>query len=118
MQCSSCQMNLEEKISFRSFCPNCMQDLHSCVSCQFYLPGKPNDCRAGNTEPVRDKEKNNFCEEFVYTETPFSEKHKNKAAIAQKLFKEINPIADKNKEEKIKNQMQSTAKKFNDLFKD
>ena len=54
----------ERKISFREICNYCGFDLHICKNCKYYQIGKPNDCLIPNIDPVLDKEKNNYCEEF------------------------------------------------------
>ena len=47
-----------------SVCPSCGADLHSCLNCSFYAPGSHYDCHETVEEPVRDKEKSNFCDFF------------------------------------------------------
>ena len=60
----------EHKISFREECPHCHADLHICLNCQFYDTKAHNECKESSAEPVRDKERNNYCEYF----TPSNEK--------------------------------------------
>ena len=74
-------------------CEECASDLHSCLNCEFYDTGRANDCRA-DSDPVRDKERFNYCEEFKF----FNGKRnleKPKAIDAKseidKLFKRMNP---------------------------
>ena len=52
------------KIGFRAACPHCSSDQHVCKNCRYYSPGKPNDCLVPGTEPIRDREASNLCEEF------------------------------------------------------
>lgn len=52
------------KLLFRAVCPHCDIDLHVCVNCRFYAPGKPNDCSVPGTDFIRDRQAANFCEEF------------------------------------------------------
>lgn len=52
------------KIAFRAVCPHCGVDLHTCTNCRYYAPGKPNDCIVPGTDPIRDREASNLCEEF------------------------------------------------------
>ena len=47
-----------------STCPSCGADLHSCINCKFYAPGSHYDCHETIEEPVRDKERSNFCDFF------------------------------------------------------
>lgn len=91
MYCFHCQKKIDlegKKIGFRSTCPFCDFDLHICKNCKFYLPGKPNDCSIPNIEPVQDKEKNNFCDDFVANDQPLTRKNSSIEEISQKLFKE------------------------------
>lgn len=70
-KCSKLVFEVQVKIGFRAACPHCGADLHTCVGCCYYAPGKPNDCMVPGTDPVRDREAANFCEEFkAKTETP------------------------------------------------
>jgi hypothetical protein len=59
-------------------CESCGWDLHCCLNCKFHAPGKPGDCFSPTIEPVLDKEKSNFCDEFVFADDKGS-KDNNKA---------------------------------------
>ena len=45
-------------------CPSCRKQTHVCRNCRFYEPGRPNDCQEPIAEPVRDKDRANFCDYF------------------------------------------------------
>lgn len=67
MNCWKCFKPLAEvpkRTSFRAECPACGSYLHVCRNCKFYTPGRPNDCAIPGTDPVRDREMMNFCDEF------------------------------------------------------
>ncbi len=65
MNCWKCAKPLDiAKIGFRAVCNHCDHDLHVCVNCTYYAPGKPNDCMVPGTDSVRDKERANLCEDF------------------------------------------------------
>jgi hypothetical protein len=66
MQCWSCgaPYTLFGKLSFRAVCERCDAALHSCQNCTYYKPGLPNDCAVPGTDYIRDRQANNFCEEF------------------------------------------------------
>lgn len=67
MQCWHCNKPIElvsGKIGFRASCIHCNSDLHVCKNCRYYSVGKPNDCLVPGTEPIRDREASNLCEEF------------------------------------------------------
>ena len=96
-KCAKPISELPVKIGFRAACPHCSADLHVCKNCRYYAIGKPNDCLVPGTEPIRDREAMNFCEDFkplIHKESPSSDRHK-------RLFGEIEKKAD-----------------FNSLFKD
>ena len=52
-------------------CPKCNADLYVCLNCRFYDTGKPAQCMIYNIEPVLNKERANFCEEFQFAARPF-----------------------------------------------
>ncbi|MDB2614095.1 hypothetical protein N9Y92_02930 [Chlamydiales bacterium] len=63
--CYKCKAALDEvKIGFRTLCEKCHAYQHSCKGCKHYSPGKPNDCLIPGTDPIRDRELFNFCEDF------------------------------------------------------
>ena len=47
-------------------CVKCGADLHCCMNCSLYDPAAPHQCTSRTTENVKDKEKRNFCEEFMF----------------------------------------------------
>lgn len=69
--CWKCCKELSvEKVSFRLECPFCGTDQHTCKNCRFYEVGKPNDCKVPGTDPIRDREARNFCEEYKTALSP------------------------------------------------
>ncbi len=46
-------------------CSGCGRDLKICLNCRFYSPGAHWDCSESIDEPVRDKDRANFCTFFV-----------------------------------------------------
>ncbi|MEO5345245.1 MAG: hypothetical protein H7834_02565 [Magnetococcus sp. YQC-9] len=46
-------------------CPSCSKDTRVCLNCRFHDPGSYNECRETVAERVVDKERNNFCEDFM-----------------------------------------------------
>ena len=49
-----------------SACPACRRDLKICLNCRFYSPGAHWDCAETIVEPVRDKDRANFCTFFAF----------------------------------------------------
>ncbi len=66
MNCWKCFRDLDlKKINYREQCPSCGIDLHVCLNCRFYSPGKPNDCVVPGTEWIKERERMNLCDEFA-----------------------------------------------------
>jgi hypothetical protein len=55
-----------------SACSSCRRDLKICFNCRFYSPGIHNDCLETSAEPVRDKDRSNFCDYFKFKESAAS----------------------------------------------
>ncbi len=53
-----------------STCPSCKRDLKICLNCRFYSPGAHWDCSESIDEPVRDKDRANFCTFFSFRDSP------------------------------------------------
>jgi hypothetical protein len=65
MKCARCNAELPKPPYFRNdTCPKCLADLHSCLQCGFYSPGRHNDCAEPQADRVVDKERANFCDYF------------------------------------------------------
>lgn len=64
--CYFCGSEYSEKVYKTTECPACGKDLKICLNCKFYEPGAHWDCRESIREPVRDKDRANFCDYFVY----------------------------------------------------
>jgi hypothetical protein len=67
MDCWKCRKKISDEagpIGYRAQCPHCDIDLHACLNCRFYTPGKPNDCAVPGTDWVKDRERMNLCDEF------------------------------------------------------
>lgn len=65
-RCHACGTELPRDLPiFRETeCPQCSKPLKVCLNCTFYERGMQWDCRESIAEPVRDKERANFCDYF------------------------------------------------------
>jgi hypothetical protein len=65
-RCQSCGTVVEvfSLVGRRDMCPNCGDDLHACVQCEFFDLSASNQCREPQAERVGDKEAANHCEFF------------------------------------------------------
>jgi hypothetical protein len=68
--CFKCkkELSLGREISRRDACPFCSADLHCCLNCRFYDRSAPKQCREPQADLVREKDKANFCDFFVFSE--------------------------------------------------
>ena len=65
MNCFFCNQEIiEKKVHIRDECPTCGRDLHICRNCRFFDANAYRQCRENLREPVRDKERANFCDFF------------------------------------------------------
>jgi hypothetical protein len=64
--CYFCGNEFLEKVYKNTECPVCGKDLKICLNCKFYEPGAHWDCRETISEGVKEKDRANFCDYFVY----------------------------------------------------
>jgi hypothetical protein len=66
--CYSCgkEIAMNQPVARQDLCPHCRNDLHCCLNCSLYDEYAQNKCREPGAEWVSDREKNNFCEFFVF----------------------------------------------------
>lgn len=92
LNCFSCQtpMTFIDQISRRDECPKCMADVYCCKNCEFYDPKVYNECRETSADPVREKDRSNFCGFFKPNSKSSGNaltKEQNLKAAAEALFK-------------------------------
>ena len=76
--CGSIWDEEKDRPGFRDTCENCGAYLHCCFNCSLHDPALHNQCRSSTTEPVRDRETANYCEEFIFkTDTSESQPRKD-----------------------------------------
>ena len=65
-RCFSCGSELPDDQPFHRAeqCPYCGADVRVCRNCKFYDPAAQWQCREHISEPVRDKDRGNFCDFF------------------------------------------------------
>lgn len=61
--CFSCanEMEFPSGPSRQDECPKCKNDVRSCKNCHFYDAKSYNECRENQADPVREKDRSNFC---------------------------------------------------------
>ena len=70
-RCGASLASLSLPFSRRDECPECSAHLHVCRMCRHFDTAAVNQCREDDAEEVRDKERVNFCEWFVPSESAF-----------------------------------------------
>ena len=92
MNCWKCGVLLKtknlEKMPFRERCEACDIPLHCCKNCAYYKINYPNNCLIPHTEFIRDREAQNFCEDFKCLIQSTQKKIPNIQDIENRLFKE------------------------------
>jgi len=95
--CHTCgrPVEVQEKISRQEICPHCRTDLHCCLNCTLYDEYAQNKCREPSAEWVSDRERNNFCEFFVFQESKTASRkirqQEEARAKLEALFKKKTP---------------------------
>ena len=62
-------MDEKQEVHRSTACASCGKDLKICYNCHFYSKGAHNDCLESSAEPVRDKDRSNFCDYFRYKDS-------------------------------------------------
>ena len=89
-QCYSCKKTIAPALPIgrRDECEHCSADLHSCVHCKFYDTGSYNECKESSASVVREKDRANFCDYFVWQDKAYSQDQtSSQLAAAEALFK-------------------------------
>jgi len=89
--CHFCGVEIDEKMQiFRSStCPSCDKDLKICYNCRFYSAGAHWNCLESIPEPVRDKDRSNFCDYFQFKESGGRPSSREKTKKAQQDFQKL-----------------------------
>ena len=67
--CFKCGTTIElQKVSRRDECPRCGVDLRVCLNCAFHAESKANACIEPQAEPVKEKDRANYCDFFRFKE--------------------------------------------------
>jgi hypothetical protein len=90
--CYSCgkELDIGDRVGRHEICPCCHRDLRCCFNCALYDPGASNHCREPQSEEIRDRDRSNFCDFFVFGDKEVNESN-DKAGKAkeewERLFK-------------------------------
>jgi hypothetical protein len=67
--CRKCGAEHEGSVGFKAVCEACGAWLHCCLQCRLYNP-RSDRCTSSTTDPVRDRDGMNYCEEFQPSSGP------------------------------------------------
>lgn len=89
--CKACGQVIatEKRIGRRDVCPLCRADLHCCLNCEFYDVSVSKQCREPAAELVKDKNRANFCDYFVFAEARPSKPSDAKVDRARKELDDL-----------------------------
>jgi hypothetical protein len=77
-----------EEVSFRGECPQCRSDIHVCLNCIFYDEGKANRCREPQADYVKERDRANYCEYFMFKDDQAEKSGKEEAErLWENIFK-------------------------------
>jgi hypothetical protein len=87
-RCHACKKPLDvgREIGRRDECPFCSADLHACLNCTFHDRNAPKQCREPQADLVREKDKANFCDFFVFAEAAGGVSASVEASAARKAL--------------------------------
>lgn len=70
-KCWSCGAKLEShEYGRETNCLSCSKPTRVCRNCRWYAPGRTNDCLEPVAEPIKEKDRPNYCEFFEPTDEP------------------------------------------------
>ena len=85
-RCGASLAALSLPLSRQDACPDCSAHLHVCRMCSHYDTTVPGQCREDDAEEVFEKEKLNFCEWFVPSDSAFDPAAKAEADRARETL--------------------------------
>jgi hypothetical protein len=92
MKCHVCSKKMDTRVHAvgrRDVCAFCGSDLHCCMNCRFYQIGTYQDCHEPQAERVIEKDRNNFCDYFVFRDVVSGKDEKNAGSAAREKLKSL-----------------------------
>jgi len=99
LACYRCGESLAElllPLSRRDQCPQCSADVHVCKMCRHFDPHITRQCREDGAEDVTEKERPNFCDWFVPSDSAFDPDRKSASDAATGALDALFGAADEN----------------------
>jgi hypothetical protein len=72
LRCHHCgaEWTGEARPGYNAACEACDSHVYVCLNCRYYDPQTSRGCQIVTTEPVRHKDRPNFCDDFVFADRP------------------------------------------------
>jgi hypothetical protein len=88
--CHACkkELSVDLKVGRKDACTFCGADLRCCLNCVFFDRAASKQCRETVAELVREKEKANFCDYFVFAENRIAASDAG-SALARKALDDL-----------------------------
>ena len=83
------ELDIIDRVGREEVCPHCNRDLKCCLNCAFYDPGASNYCREPQSEEVRDRDRSNFCDFFVFSDRETRIKNGDKVIKAKEEWEQL-----------------------------
>ena len=87
--CWYCGNEIEGSVYRNTICEQCGKDVKVCKNCRFFEPGAHWDCGETISEAVREKERANFCDYFVYINRQPEKDHTSRQESARDTFNSL-----------------------------
>jgi len=89
--CHACrkEVSIAKDMGRRDVCPACGADLRSCLNCRFHDRAAPKQCREPIAELVKEKDKANYCDHFLFAEAGHTRDQAGPVDHARKALDEL-----------------------------
>lgn len=87
--CYFCGTPIEATVYRRSVCTRCGKELKICLNCEFYSPSSHWECHETIPEPVREKDRANFCDYFKLSSRKRSASESSSTESNRKAFDDL-----------------------------
>lgn len=83
------ELDMRDRVGREDICPHCHRDLKCCLNCALYDAGASNHCREPQSEEVRDCDRSNFCDFFVFADRKTRMEGDGRVAKAKQEWKRL-----------------------------
>ena len=62
------ELDIGDTVGRHETCIHCHRDLRCCLNCALYDPHASNHCREPQSEEIRERDRSNFCDFFIFSD--------------------------------------------------